>query len=348
MRVIATVPQGDLRAYARAAKAMEETGYDVLMSMENKHEPFMPLAVAAVNTSRIGLATGVAIAFPRSPMVIASTCWDLQVASNGRMVLGIGTQVKGHNERRFSVPWSAPGPRLRDYVLALKAIWRAWEKGTPLDYRGEHYQFTLMTPYFVPPSKGLPPVPVTIAAVGPYMQRLSGEVCDGVRLHPFHTERYQREVSLTHIEAGLKASGRKRETFEVTSGLFICTGPTEADVDRMFQWARSRVAFYGSTRTYWPVFKLHGLVDLGEKLHRLSLAGKWDEMTRSVPDSVVELFTLRGTHKAIAGEIKRGIGDHADAIYANLMPDTAPDYPPDLIQDIQRIPTPFKGYSKAW
>jgi len=348
MRVIATVPQGDLRTYGTSAKAMEQAGYDVLMSMENRHEPFLPLAVAAVATDRIGLATGVAIAFPRSPMVVANTCWDLQIASRGRMVLGIGTQVKGHNERRFSVPWSAPGPRLKEYVQALKAIWRCWEKGTPLDFRGEHYQFTLMTPNFVPASQGLPPVPVTIAAVGAYMQRLSGEVCDGVRLHPFHTERYQREVSLKHIEAGLQASGRSRGAFEVTSGLFVCTGPTEADVDRMFQWARTRVAFYGSTRTYWPVLELHGLHDLGEKLHRLSLKGQWEEMTRTVPDSAVELFTIRGTHKTIAGEIARCIGDHADAIYANLMYDSAPDYPPDLIQDIQRIPTPFKGYAPQW
>lgn len=348
MRIITTAPQFDLRTYGNLAKDMEDAGYDVIMTTENRHDPFMPLAVAAVNTTRIGIATGVAIAFPRSPMLAANSAWDLHYASNGRMVLGLGTQVKGHNERRFSVPWSAPGPRLREYVLAVKAIWRCWEKGTPLDFRGEHYQFTLMTPNVTPPSKGLPPVPITIGAFGPYMQRLSGEICEGVRLHPFQTERYQREVSLKHINAGLAASGRARETFEITSGLHICTGPTEADVDRMFQWVRSRVAFYGSTRTYWPVFDLHGLRDLGEKLHRLSVEGRWGEMTHLVPDSVVDLFTIRGTHKTIAREIERAIGDHADTIYANLKPDTVGDFPPDLIQDIHRIKTPFKGYGTAW
>lgn len=348
MRVIASIPQDNLRSFARGAKAMEDAGYDVLMTLENKNEPFLPLGVAAVATERIGLATGVAVAFSRSPMTVANIGWDLQTASGGRFVLGLGPQVKGHNERRFSVKWSAPVPRLREYIEALRAIWRSWETGEKLDYQGEHYQFTLMTPNFTPSTAHLPPVPITIAAVGTHMLRLAGETCDGVRLHPFLTDRYLREESLMQVEQALAKSGRRRENFEVTCGMFMCTGPDDAAVRRMLEWARYRISFYGATRTYWPVFEKHGLHDLGEKLHRMSVEGKWDQMPKEVSDDVVELFTVHGTHKDLAGAIEKRLGGLVDAIYANLKNDEAPDFPSDLIQDIQRIPTPFRGYSTAW
>src|SRR3954464_14205968 len=181
MRVLNNLPQADLRTTAEAARAAEAAGYDGLLTMENKHDPFLAHAIAAVNTDRIELGTSVAIAFPRSPMVVANGSWDLQVASRGRFVLGIGPQIRPHNERRFSVPWTAPAPRLREYVQALRAIWTTWETGEKLDFRGQHYSFTLMPPYFMPPSFGQRMVPITLAAVGEHSLRLAGEGAGGGR-----------------------------------------------------------------------------------------------------------------------------------------------------------------------
>ena len=182
------------------------------MSAEIANDPFVPLAFAAVATQRIELSTGICVAFPRSPMVVAETSWDLHAQSGGRFRLGLGSQVKGHNERRFSVPWSAPVPRLREYVESLRAIWRCWEKQEPLRYEGEHYRFTLMTPEFSPPPSGLPAIPVSIAAVGPDMLKLAGRVCDGVRLHGFATRKYLEEVALPQIEAGLRRAAARART----------------------------------------------------------------------------------------------------------------------------------------
>ena len=185
MRLATTVPQDDLRKMKAAAQGIEADGYDVIATMENKHDPFLPHAIAAVETERVELATAIAISFSRSPMVVANVAWDLNEASRGRFVLGLGTQVKAHNERRFSVPWTPPAPRMREYMLALKSIWRSWRHGEKLAFEGDHYRFTLMPPYFVPESLGLRIPPATLAAVGPAMLRTAGEVADGVRLHPF-------------------------------------------------------------------------------------------------------------------------------------------------------------------
>src|SRR5688572_24857885 len=202
MRILTQLPQHDLAQVATAARAAEAAGYDGLSTSENKNDPFLAHAIAAVETKRVSLETGIAISFSRSPMVVANVSWDLQNASRGRFVLGLGSQVRAHNENRFSVPWTAPAPRMREYVLALRAIWRNWEKGEKLDFRGAHYKFTLMTPNFTPTSTHQPPIPVTIAAVGPVMARVAGEVCDGVRLHGFCTRRYVDEVVLRELRAG--------------------------------------------------------------------------------------------------------------------------------------------------
>ena len=208
MRVLNTLPQADLRGTAASAIASEAAGYDGLLTMENKHDPFLAHAIAAVNTERVELGTSVAIAFPRSPMVVANACWDLQNASRGRFVLGIGPQIRPHNEKRFSVPWTAPAPRLREYVQALRAIWTTWETGEKLDFRGQHYTFTLMPPYFMPPSTGQKMVPVTLAAVGEHSLRLAGEVADGVRLHGFCTRRYIEEAIIPRVREGMARTGR--------------------------------------------------------------------------------------------------------------------------------------------
>ena len=349
MRVLTTLPQSDLRQTAAAARACEAAGYDAVMTMENKHDPFLAHAIAAVNTDRIELGTNVAIAFPRSPMVVANACWDLQNASRGRFVLGIGPQIRPHNERRFSVPWTAPAPRLREYVKALRAIWNCWEKGEKLDFRGQHYTFTLMPPYFMPPSMGQRMVPVTLAAVGPHSLRLAGEVADGARLHGFCTRRYLTEEIVPKVSEGMVKSGRTRAHFEITGGGFVATGKDEEATAKAFEVVRGRVAFYGSTPGYWGVLELHGLGDLGRELNALSKQGKWNEMASRVTDDVVHLFAAVGTHQQIVNAIEARFGGLVDAI--SLRPDSSPDQndiPPGLIQDIKRIPTPFQGYQTAW
>ena len=344
MRVVTVLPQDNLRHAVPAAQTAEAEGYDGLITMENAHDPFIPLAVAAVSTERVALMTGIAIAFPRSPMVVANTAWDLHVASGGRFVLGLGSQVKGHNERRFSTPWSPPAPRLREYAEALRAIWRCWEQGDPLNFEGEHYRFTLMTPRFTPASSQLPMVPITMAAVGPAMLRLAGRVCDGVQLHPFCTRRYLDEVCLPQLQASLSQSGRQRPQFDVIGGGFIATGPDDATVAQAMDEVRQRLGFYGSTRAYWPVLSLHGLDDLGQKLNRMAREGQWDAMASEVSDDVVQLFAAVGTHDRIATEIATRFGGAVDTLYTGLLPSGDSNLPQDLIQDIQRIPSVFAGY----
>ncbi len=348
MRILTTLPQHDLNAVPAAARAAEVAGYDGLVTSENQHEPFLSLGVAAVSTTRIGLATGIAIAFSRSPMPVANASWDLQAASRGRFVLGLGSQVRAHNEKRFSVPWSPPAPRMREYIAALRAIWRCWEKGEKLNYRGQHYTFTLMTPNFTPRSTGQPMVPVTIAAVGPAMLRLAGEVCDGVRLHGFCTRRYMDEVVLPELAAGMARSGRAREHFEISGGGFIATGRDEASVAKMAEWVRYRVAFYASTPAYWPVLEVHGLREIGEKLNAMSKAGQWDRMAGEISDDVLHLFAAVGTHPEIAREIERRFGGVADAVALSGGYGMRQEIPPALVQDLRRIPSAFTGYRTAW
>lgn len=348
MRILTSLPQEDLRMTATAAQEAEAAGFDGLMTQENRNDPFLALGVAAVATQKIGIGTAVAIAFPRSPMVVANAAWDLQVASRGRFVLGLGPQIRPHNEKRFSVPWVAPISRLREYVAALRAIWTAWEKGEKLRFEGQYYTFTLMTPNFVPPSLGLPMVPIALAAVGPKALRLAGEVADGVHLHPFCTRRYQEEVVLPCLREGLESSGRSLEHFAITGGGFIATGADDEAVAKMFEWVRMRIGFYGSTPGYWPVLELHGLGDLGRKLNALSKQGKWAEMTSAIPDEVVHLFAAVGTHKEIASVIAQRFGGVSDAVFASVNSGVRSDLPPDVLADIRRIPVRFTGYKTAW
>ncbi|MET4697966.1 putative F420-dependent oxidoreductase [Constrictibacter sp. MBR-5] len=343
MRISTGLPQGDLRKTVEAAKRIEAAGYDAVATQENRHDPFLPLAAAAVSTERLGLATSVAIAFPRSPMVVANACWDLQETSRGRFTLGLGSQVKGHNERRFGIPWSPPAPRMKEYVEALRAIWTCWRTGGELNYQGEHYRFSLMTPGFVPPGSGQPPIPVTIAAVNPAMLRVAGHVCDGVRLHPFCTRRYAEEVVMPQIAEGMRRGSRERKNFEVSGGGYIVTGPDEASLRAGIEFVRYRIAFYGSTRLYWPVLELHGFHDLCRTLNRMVAAGQWDRIAAEVPDEAVELFAAIGTYDGIVSAIEKRFGGICDVVSSNV-PDETP-MPPGLLQDVRRIATPFEGFA---
>ena len=239
MRVFTMLPMQHWREVGPFAAAVEGAGFDTLMTVELAHDPFAPLAIAALATARIELTPSIAVAFPRSPTIMASQAWDLQANSNGRFVLGLGSQVRGHNERRFGIAWSPPAPRLRDYVRALRAIWRCWETGEKLDYRGEHYKLTLMTPDFSPEPTGLPMVPVTIAAVGGAMLRVAGEVCDGVRLHPLCSRRYVEEVALPRLADGMGRSGRSRANFDVFGGGFVVTDPIKKPSPKVWSGSAS-------------------------------------------------------------------------------------------------------------
>jgi probable F420-dependent oxidoreductase len=294
----------DLARIGDYARRVEAMGFDCLWSSETKHDPFLPLAVAAAATSRIKLGTSIAVAFPRSPMTLAHTAWDLQAASDGRFILGLGTQVKGHNERRFSVKWEAPGPRLREVILALRAIWDCWQHGGKLDFRGTFYQFTLMTPFFNPGPIKQPRIPIYIAGVNPYMCRLAGEVCDGLHVHPFNSPKYLREVVHPAVTEGLAKSGRKREDFTFTASVFVVMGDTEKELAEARQSVKQQIAFYASTRTYEPVLAAHGWQDLTPKLHRKSVEGDWQGMANLITDEMVDTYAATGTYSNIAQRIK--------------------------------------------
>jgi len=347
MRVFTLLPMRHWRDVGPAAQVAEAAGFDALMSVELGHDVFAPLAFAALATQRVELTPSIAVAFPRSPTVTAIQAWDLQANSGGRFVLGLGSQVKGHNERRFGVAWSAPAPRLRDYTGALRAIWRCWETRGRLDYHSEHYTLTLMTPDFSPEPTGLPMVPVTVSAVGEAMLRMAGQYCDGVRLHPICSRKYLEKVCLPNLLTGLRRAGRSRAHFDVHGGGFVCTGPDQASVAESMERVRARIAFYGSTRTYLPILALHGLEELGAKLHRLSVSGGWAEMPALVSDDVVRIFAACATYPDLPAAIDRRFGGLADAVDLVLPADTPAGLARELVADIKRIPHEFTGFA-AW
>ena len=344
MRVVTTVPQDNLRAASSAAAAIETRGFDGLCSLENRHDPFLPLGVAALATSHIELATGIALAFVRSPMALAHSAWDLKEAAQGRFVLGLGPQIKAHNEKRYSVPWSAPVPRMRELVTALRAIWAAWQHGTTLRHEGEHYRFTLMPPNFVPEASALPPPPITLAAVGPAMLKLAAEVADGVRLHPFCTRNYFEQTVAPIITTGLVKVGRPRAHFEINGGGFVATGPDDATVAKMAEWVRYRIAFYGSTPAYWPVLAAEGLAELGPRLNALTKLGRWDDLAQEIPDRLVEACAAIGRHDEIAPIIAKRFGGLIDTVHASASSEQPSDLPAAVIADIQRLPAAFTGF----
>jgi len=345
MRVETGLPLGNWRKVAEHARRAEAAGFDGVLSYEIANDPFAPLVLASIATERVRLGTAIAVAFPRSPMVVANIARDLHAESGGRFTLGLGTQVKGHNERRFSVPWTAPLPRLREYILALRAIWRSWETGEKLAFEGQHYTFTLMTPEFSPPPTGRGPIPVTIAAVKPAMIGLAGRLCDGIRLHGFATRRYLETVALPALEEGLRASGRDRSTFEIWGGGFIATGPDDEAVARSLEAIRYRIAFYGSTRSYHGVLEAHGAEDLGHKLHDMSKQGRWTEMAAEIPDDLLHQFAAVARYDELAGAVTKRFGGIADSITIDLPPSLPDGQVRELLTDLKSIPAAFKSFA---
>jgi len=322
MRVATGLPVDDWATCGAAARQAEEDGFDCVTTNELRHDPFAPLAFAALATQRVELATSVAIAFPRSPMIVANQAWDLHRHSRGRFVVGLGSQVKAHNERRFSVPWIAPAARMGEYVQALRAIFRCWENGEKLDYRGRYYTFTLMTPEFSPGPQGLPLPKIALAAVGPLMLKTAARAADSVRLHGFATRRYLEDVVRPLLATELAAAGKSFDGFEVTGGGFVVTGPDDAAVRAAAEKIRYRVAFYGSTPAYRGVFDLHGLSDLGVRLTEMSKRGAWQDMAAQISDEVLDLFVARAPYEGIAEAIDRRFGGIVDTVSIDFAPGT--------------------------
>ena len=287
---------GWLTEVEEGARRAEELGFDFANVAETAHDSMLAATLAAKATERLEIATSVTIAFPRVPMILAMQAWDIQQMSKGRFALGLGSQVKGHNQRRFSVPWVPPAPRMKDYIRALKAIWKTFQTGEKPDYVSEHYQFTLINPNFNPGPIEYPEPRVMLACVGAGMARAAGEVADGVYPHGFMTDRYMREVVLPNIGIGLRRSGRKWEDIELSGGGFTVFGETESEIEQGLEYLRQPISFYGSTRSYHDVFEIHGWKDLGMQLHSLSLAGKWDEMRQVIPEDVLRGFAQTSTY----------------------------------------------------
>lgn len=293
-------------------RELEEMGYDGALCAETSHDPFLPLTLAARESARIELMTSIAVAFARSPMTLANIGHDLNQYSKGRFIMGLGSQIKPHITRRFSMPWHAPAKQMKELISAMRAIWSCWHEGTKLDFRGEYYQHTLMTPMFTPTNTEYGPPRVFLAAVGPLMTRVAGEVADGVIIHAFTTEKYLRETTLPNIEKGLAASGRRREDFQITYPCFVVTGTDEASFARARETVSRQIGFYGSTPAYRPVLESIGAGELQPVLNTLSKEGKWAEMGELISDDLLREFAVVAEPKDVAPEILRRYGDVID------------------------------------
>jgi probable F420-dependent oxidoreductase len=304
---IGTGSYGGLADIRAAASAAETSGFDALWSSEAQHDPFLPLLIAAEVTSTLQVGTSIAVAFARSPMTLAQTAYDLQSLTGGRFMLGLGSQVKPHITRRFSMPWSPPAARMREYAQALKAIWTAWQDQTPLKFVGEHYQHTLMTPFFSPEPHSYGAPPIYIAAVGPDMTRVAGEVADGVILHGFTTRRYIEEISVPAIVEGQTSADRADDSCAVSLMGFVVSGDTDAEMALSADAVRQQIAFYGSTPAYRPVLELHGWGDLADSLSELARRGgdAWATMGQLVTDEVLEEFAVISPRDNLAQAIKQ-------------------------------------------
>jgi probable F420-dependent oxidoreductase len=280
-------PSNDLRADMEKIKQAEALGFDGAWTAEAAHNPFFPLTLGAKETNTIQLGTQIAVAFPRSPMVTAQIAWDLAQQSNGRFILGLGTQVRAHITRRFSEEWTNPVSRMREYIEGMRAIWDTFQNDARLRYRGEHYTFRLMAPFFNPGPIEHPHIPIYIAGVNAKICRLAGELCDGLHAHGFHTISYMNEVVVANIEKGLTESGRNRDNFTLTIPLFIVTGTTLEETRQAEIEAKTRIAFYGSTPSYKAVMEHHGWDEIRVKLSQMARAGQWDTMWQEVPDDML-------------------------------------------------------------
>jgi probable F420-dependent oxidoreductase len=300
-------------AAAEAARRAQALGYDGFFAAETSHDPFLPLLPATLAAPGIDVGTAIAVAFPRSPMVTAQISWDLAAASQGHFILGLGTQVKAHINRRFSTDWTAPGPRMREYILALRAVFTSWQEGEPLRFEGEHYKLSLMTPFFNPGPIQHPEIPIAVAGVGPYLCRVAGELCQGFHVHPFHTVRYLDEVVLPAIAQGAASAGRKPDDVDRITTVIVVTGHDQAEMEQMAEAAKMQVAFYASTPTYRGILELHGW-DFGDRLTSMSKRGEWDQMAGLISDDVLAEVAVIASPDRLGEAIRRRYGDRVQRV----------------------------------
>jgi probable F420-dependent oxidoreductase len=305
---------GGLDKAGPAAAQQEARGYDGIWVPETSHDPFLPLVLAAEHTERLDLATGIVVAFARNPMTLAQVSWDLQAASQGRFILGLGSQIKPHITRRFSMPWSSPAARMREMILAIRAIWESWNQGTKLDFRGDFYSHTLMTPFFNPGPNPHGDARVFLAGVGELMTQVAGEVADGFLCHGFTTRQYLDEVTLPNLAKGRAKAGKAMDGFQLAGPMFVVTGRDEAEMAEAAKGVKGQIAFYGSTPAYRPVLELHGWGDLHEELNRLSKEGRWAEMGDLIDDEMLATFAVVAPLDEVAGALKERWGDVLDRL----------------------------------
>lgn len=337
---IDTVLPPALETAADQAERSEREGFDAVWTTEIAHEPFFPLLLAADRTRDLRLGTGIAVAFARNPMTVANAAWDLQAFSGGRLMLGLGSQIKPHVERRFSMPWGSPAARMKEFVQALHAIWDCWQHGTDLAFRGEFYRHTIMTPMFDPgPIEGGAP-PVLVAAVGPGMTRTAGEVADGLLAHSFTTERYLRERTLAVVEPSLEARGLDRDAFQVSLPAMVVTGAEAAERAAADRAVRAQIAFYGSTPAYRAILELHGWGELQTRLHALSVRGEWDAMTAQVTDEVLEAFAVVGPPDEVAQRLVARFDGLVDRLQLAFLHEPSEGLEARVLGDLRQLTEP--------
>lgn len=306
---------GSLSEARKIAVDLEALGFDGFFTGETTHDPFLPLAIASEHTERIELGTGIAVAFPRSPMHLANLGHDLQLFSNGRFILGLGSQIKAHVEKRFSADWFAPAARMRELVMSTRAVWRSWNEGERLDFQGDFYTLTLMTPFFSPPASPQGPPRIYVAAVGQQMAQVAGEVADGLFVHPFTTAEYLREVTLPAVDRGRSASSPEKDShFEVALPVFIVTGDDQRQMQTAAQAVREQLSFYGSTPAYRSVLEQHGWGELQSDLNSLSKQGRWREMADLIDEEILNTFAICGPPDEIGPEIERRLSGVVDRV----------------------------------
>lgn len=305
MKIDAEILPRSLTEIVELSRRAEEFGFSCLWVNETKHDPFIQLAIAASHTNKISLGTSIALAFTRSPVTVAYTAWDLQNFSEGRLLLGLGTQVKGHLTRRFGIKWENPVQKMREYILILRAVWENWQMGNKLEFRGKYYNIDIMTDFFNPGPINKPHIPIFLAAVNPKMCRLAGELCNGLHVHPLHTKLYLQDVILNSLNDGLRKANRKREEIEVALSAFVAVGNNESEIRRMREECRAHIAFYASTRTYRKVMEKHGWGDICERLHEYTIKGRWDKLPSEISDDILREFVVEGYWSDVGYAIKK-------------------------------------------
>ncbi len=330
---------GDLADVPGRAKKIEAAGYDGAVSAEIANDPFLPLLLAAEHSERIELMTSIAVAFARSPMTLANLAHDLNAYSKGRLVLGLGSQIRPHIVKRFSMPWSHPAARMREFILAMRAVWDCWYQGAKLDFRGEFYQHTLMTPMFTPTNTEHGAPRVLLAGVGPRMTEVAGEVADGLIAHAFTTEKYMREVTLPALERGFAKTGRSRADFEIVCPVFVVSGDDEEGFAASRASTTQQIAFYGSTPAYRGVLEMHGWGELQSELNMMSKRGQWVEMAGLIDDDILDAFAVVAEPGKVGGELAARYGGLVDAFLGAI--DTRDEsVMPGLIETLHAVPSP--------